>query len=138
MSTRIQLLSGLVCVAMAAAFSTTLQAADLEAGRKTFEQVCAACHGPAGRPDPNDPVVKALDPQPADLSDPLFNSRAPADDWQIVVTHGGPALGLSAVMPAQAGALKADEIANVVAYAKTLAPGSAPARHGVPADRGRR
>jgi len=125
MSTRIQLLSGLVCVAMAAAFSTTLQAADLEAGRKTFEQVCAACHGPAGRPDPNDPVVKALDPQPADLSDPLFNSREPADDWQIVVTHGGPALGLSAVMPAQAGALKADEIANVVAYAKTLAPGSA-------------
>jgi mono/diheme cytochrome c family protein len=125
MSTRIQLLSGLACVAMAAAFSTTLQAADLEAGRKTFEQVCAACHGPAGRPDPNDPVVKALDPQPADLSDPLFNSREPADDWQIVVTHGGPALGLSAVMPAQAGALKADEIANVVAYAKTLAPGSA-------------
>ncbi len=125
MSTRIQLMSGLVCVAMAAAFSTPLQAADLEAGRKTFEEVCAACHGPAGRPDPNDPVVKALDPQPADLSDPLFNSREPADDWQIVVTHGGPALGLSAVMPAQSGALKADEIANVVAYAKTLAPGSA-------------
>jgi hypothetical protein len=68
--------------------------------------------------------VQALDPQPADLSDPLFNSREPADDWHIVVTHGGPALGLSAAMPAQQGALKDEEIRNVVAYAKTLAPGS--------------
>ena len=83
----------------------TAQAADLEAGRKVFETVCAACHGATGRPDPSNPVVQALDPQPADLSDPLFNSREPASDWHIVVTHGGPALGLSEVMPAQVGAL---------------------------------
>ena len=101
-----------------------MQAADLEAGRKVFETVCAACHGVTGRPDPSNPVVQALDPQPADLSDPLFNSREPASDWHIVVTHGGPALGLSAAMPAQVGALSEDEIRNVVAYAKTLAPGS--------------
>jgi mono/diheme cytochrome c family protein len=98
--------------------------ADLEAGRRTYESACALCHGPAGRPDPANPVVQALDPQPADLSDPLFNSREAAEDWQIVVTHGGPALGLSAAMPAQGGALPAADIANVVAYAKTLAPGS--------------
>jgi hypothetical protein len=54
----------------------------------------------------------------------LFNSREPAEDWQIVVTHGGPALGLSAAMPAQQGALSEEDILNVVAYAKTLAPGS--------------
>ena len=100
------------------------QSADLEAGRKIFEEVCAACHGPTGRPDPSNPVVQALDPQPADLSDPLFNSREPASDWHIVVTHGGPALGLSAVMPGQKGTLKEEDIQNVVAYAKTLAPGS--------------
>ena len=98
--------------------------ADLAAGRATFEQSCAACHGPSGRPDPSNPAVQALDPKPADLSDPLFNSREPADDWNIVVTHGGPALGLSAAMPAQQSALSPEEIANVVAYAKTLAPGS--------------
>ena len=89
-----------------------------------FEEICAACHGPTGRPDPNNPTVQALDPQPADLSDPLFNSREPAEDWNIVVTHGGPALGLSAVMPGQKGTLKEEDIQNVVAYAKTLAPGS--------------
>lgn len=107
------------------ALAQTAEAADLDAGRHAFETVCAACHGVAGKPDPNDPAVRALDPQPADLSDPLFNSREPASDWQIVVTHGGPALGLSAAMPSQGDALSPAEIGDVVAYAKTLAPGSA-------------
>ena len=100
------------------------RSADLEAGRKTFETVCAVCHGPTGKADLSSPVVQALDPKPADLSDPLFNSREPAADWNIVVTHGGPALGLSAIMPAQGGTLSEEDIRNVVAYAKTLAPGS--------------
>lgn len=110
--------------ALSIALAVPAQSADLEAGRRTFEEVCAACHGPTGRPDPANPVVQALDPRPADLSDPLFNSREPAADWHMVVTHGGPALGLAATMPAQRGALKDEEIRNVVAYAKTLAPGS--------------
>ena len=87
--------SGLAALAPPA-LAAAEPAPDLEAGRRTFESVCAACHGPTGRPDPENPTVKALDPQPADLSDPLFNSREPAEDWQIVVTHGGQALGLSA------------------------------------------
>jgi mono/diheme cytochrome c family protein len=125
MSASFTRLSGLWTVALLSlAVTAPAQSADLEAGRKTFEEICAACHGATGRPDPSNPTVQALDPQPADLSDPLFNSREPADDWNIVVTHGGPALGLSAAMPAQQGALKDEEIRNVVAYAKTLAPGS--------------
>jgi mono/diheme cytochrome c family protein len=120
-----QRFSGLVAAGLlSVAFALPAHAADLEAGKKIFEEVCAACHGTTGRPDPNNPTVAALDPQPADLSDPLFNSREPEEDWNIVVTHGGPALGLSAVMPSQKAALKEDEIRNVVAYAKTLAPGS--------------
>jgi mono/diheme cytochrome c family protein len=93
-------LPGLTALALLAppALATTGATPDLEDGRRTFESVCAACHGPTGRPDPENPTVKALDPQPADLSDPLFNSREPAEDWRIVVTHGGQALGLSATM----------------------------------------
>jgi mono/diheme cytochrome c family protein len=118
-------LSGLcAAVLLSLVLAAPTQSADLEAGRRTFEEICAACHGPTGRPDPDNPTVKGLDPQPADLSDPLFNSREPAEDWNIVVTHGGPALGLSAVMPAQQGVLKQEDVQNVVAYAKTLAPGS--------------
>jgi mono/diheme cytochrome c family protein len=120
----LRLTTPLVAAVLAVVLALPAESADLEAGKKIFEEVCAACHGTSGRPDPNNPTVQALDPQPADLSDPLFNSREPEADWNIVVTHGGPALGLSAVMPAQGAALKDDEIRNVVAYAKTLAPGS--------------
>lgn len=94
---------------------------DLVDGRRVYEQVCAACHGPAGRADPASPILAAFETPPADLSDPLFNSREPANDWELVVAHGGHAMGLSALMPAQQGALSADEIRNVVAYVKTLA-----------------
>ena len=125
MTSHAQRFFGLVAAGLLSiAFALPAHAADPEAGKKIFEEVCAACHGTTGRPDPNNPTVAALDPQPADLSDPLFNSREPEADWNIVVTHGGPALGLSAVMPSQKAALKEDEIRNVVAYAKTLAPGS--------------
>jgi len=124
MKTGRMLVQGLMAATLWLASTAASDAADLAAGRKIFEEVCAACHGPTGRPDPANPTVQALDPKPADLSDPLFNSREPAEDWEIVVTHGGPALGLSASMPAQQGALSGEDVANVVAYAKTLAPGS--------------
>lgn len=96
-------------------------AADVEAGRGTFERVCAACHGTGGRPDADSPVVQAFDPPPADLTDPLFNSREPAEDWFMVVKHGGAALGLSDQMPAHGNVLSDDEISDVVGYIKTLA-----------------
>lgn len=97
---------------------------DLEAGRRLFETNCASCHGIKGRPDPDHPVVKALEPPPADLGDPLFNSREPAADWGRVIQHGGHALGLSQQMPAWGSAFTNAEIASLVAYVKTLAPGS--------------
>lgn len=96
-------------------------ATDLAVGRRIFETVCHVCHGANGRPDPTSPIVQTFNPPPADLSDPLFNSREPALDWELVVKHGGQALGLSPLMPPQAGALSDQEIASVVAYIKTLA-----------------
>ena len=100
------------------------EAADLETGRRLFESTCATCHGVNGRPDPGNPVVSALETAPADLSDPLFNSREPAVDWELVVKHGGHTLGLSKQMPAWGSAFTDAEIASLVAYVKTLAPGA--------------
>lgn len=106
---------------IAAASST---APDLETGRRLFSESCAGCHGPGGRPDPASPVVQALGIEPADLTDPLFNSREPAIDWELVVKHGGRAFGLSEKMPAWGSSFTDAEIAAIVAYIKTLAPGS--------------
>ncbi len=85
-----------------------------------YEAACAVCHGPRGRYDPSLPGVQALDPKPADLSDPLFNSREPRSDWELAITHGGGALGFSVAMPAFGDAFSREEIAELVDYLKTL------------------
>jgi len=114
----------LIFVALLCMAGAANAAPDVAQGRQLFETHCAACHGANGKPDPDSPVAKALDPPPADLADPLFNSREPALDWELVVKHGGRSLGLSPQMPAWGGALTDAEVGAIVAHIKTLAPGS--------------
>lgn len=114
----------LVALALAVMAAPAAATPDLALGERLFAQACASCHGAAGRPDPASPVVQALGIEPADLSDPLFNSREPAIDWELVVKGGGHALGLSEKMPAWGDSFTDAEIAALVAYVKTLAPGS--------------
>ena len=90
-------------------------------GKAIYQQSCVNCHGENGRPDPDSPVVKALGVVPADFSDPLFNSREPLQDWEMVIEHGGYALGLAEQMPSHGDALSRNEIKAVAAYVKTLA-----------------
>jgi mono/diheme cytochrome c family protein len=97
------------------------EAADLDAGKTTFESTCAVCHGASGRADENSPVVQGLGVVPADFSDPLFNSREPAGDWEMVISHGGAALGLAAQMPAHGSVLSDEQVTDVTMYAKSLA-----------------
>jgi cytochrome c553 len=95
-------------------------AADLERGAELFAANCATCHGVDGSPDPDSPLVKGLGVVPADFSDALFNSREGEAEWTLVATHGGAALGFSEVMPAFGGTLSEEDVANVLAYIKTL------------------
>jgi len=118
---RVTVNSLLTALGTLALLAQACPAADIDAGRRTFEAVCAACHGMSGRPDPDSAVVRAFDPEPANLSDPLFNSREPADDWFMVVKYGGAALGLSAQMPPHQNVLSDEGIDDVVAYIKILA-----------------
>jgi len=122
--TPIRALAVLAGLALAGVSAPTDAKPDLVLGERLFAQACASCHGPGGRPDPASPVLAALGAEPADLTDPLFNSREPAVDWELVVRHGGRALGLSEQMPAWNSSFTDEEIAALVAYIKTLAPGS--------------
>jgi len=110
------LLAGLFTLSAAGAD----EAADLARGQEIFGSICATCHGPAGAPDPDSPLVKGLGVMPANFSDALFNSREPLDAWKIVVTHGGPALGFSEQMPAFGESLSEADIDAVLVYIKTL------------------
>lgn len=111
-------------LAMTFAGAAAAEAPGSALGQRLFETTCASCHGARGKPDASSPVVQALETEPADLSDPLFNSREPALDWELVVKHGGHALGLSPQMPAWGSSFTDAEISALVAYVKTLAPGS--------------
>ena len=115
-STRLALGALLVVVA----WSGPLRAADLDRGAEVFAANCATCHGAAGWPDPDSPLVKGLGVVPADFSDALFNSRESESEWTLVVKHGGPALGFSEVMPVFGGTLTDEDIEDVLAYVKTL------------------
>ena len=109
----------LICAAVlpAAPLTTSAAAAD---GKALFAANCATCHGAAGRPDPESPVVKALGVMPANFSDVLFNSREPAADWFLVVKYGGPALGFSAVMPSFKDLFSDEQIMAVIEYIKAI------------------
>ena len=117
--------SGVLLLGVILLFSTNAAAADVDAGRDVFATSCATCHGPNGSPDPDSPIVQGLGVVPADLSDPLFNSREPAGDWEMVVKHGGDAMGLAAQMPPHKEALTDEQVENVVAYVKSIVDTSA-------------
>lgn len=105
---------------LSAFVSQSIAAADIDSGRQTFETTCSVCHGNSGSPDVNSPVVQGLGVVPADLSDPLFNSREPAMDWEMVVKYGGDALGLAPQMPAHKEVLSDNQVHDVTAYIKSL------------------
>lgn len=117
---------GLMSVVVACAwFPVVGLCADVDAGRQIYTSNCAVCHGAAGAPDAASPVVEGLGVLPANFSDPLFNSREPADDWKMVIKHGGHAMGLAEQMPAQGEALTDEQIADVTAYIKSMVDTSA-------------
>ena len=108
-----------ICLSLQLGAVTTATADDLTRGEAVYSANCISCHGSTGQPDPESVLVKALGVVPANFSDKLFNSREPVSAWKTVVTHGGPALGFSEMMPAFGGVLSESDIDAVLAYIKT-------------------
>src|SRR5262245_5197560 len=87
-----------------------------------YAAACLACHGSDGRGLPeDDPRLPDFETPPPDLRDPIFSSTEPKRDWEQVVAHGGPAMGLSPQMPAFGEGLSGAEISALVDYAKSFA-----------------
>lgn len=105
--------------------ATPAVAANVDDGRQIYDTYCTSCHGDGGKLDASSPVVQALGVIPADFSDPLFNSREPAGDWQMVIKYGGHALGLAEQMPPQGEVLTDEQIEDVTAYLKSIVDTSA-------------
>lgn len=78
---------------------------------------CARCHAPDGsgrmpdRPVPIDPL---------DFTDCRVASAEPDADWEIAIRDGGPAVGLSPMMPAFGDTLSADQIRGFVTLLRSF------------------
>ncbi len=115
-------IAGAIAAIAIVAVSTSVSA---ESGPSTtaerlYDTHCVSCHGPGGNLNPDSPVVQGLGVVPANFKDPLFNSREPGEDWEMVIEHGGAALGLSDKMPAFGDVLTEREIETLVHYLKAV------------------
>jgi mono/diheme cytochrome c family protein len=92
---------------------------DAKRGDDLFHKNCAACHGNAGKGD--GAAAMALNPKPRDLSDKAYVGGLNDEYLHDVIQKGGVAMKKSPLMPALGGALKDEDIADVIAYVRTLA-----------------
>lgn len=99
------------------ALVTLLAAPAYADGAATFASTCSTCHGPAGKGD--GPAAAALNPKPANFSDPAF--WASRDDAKVkkAIKEGGAAVGKSPSMPPNPGMSDA-QIDELVKHLHTL------------------
>ncbi|HYN09235.1 MAG TPA: cytochrome c [Vicinamibacterales bacterium] len=74
---------------------------------------CARCHGQDGTGKVSEPTVTV---EPLDFSDCRIASAEPDADWEVAITHGGSAVGLSSQMPAFGDVLTADQVQGFVRH----------------------
>ncbi|MEZ4546438.1 MAG: cytochrome c [Thermodesulfobacteriota bacterium] len=103
-----------LCLSLGAAVSNAETKGDAAKGKTTFENTCAACHGPGGKGD--GPAAAALDPKPKNLTDAELLSTQTDDFIYKVISEGGAAVGLSPMMAPWGGVLSEQDIWNVVAF----------------------
>jgi|GEM_PF-2821621 len=81
-------------------------------GEDIFKSYCVMCHG--DKADGKGPVAAALDPSPANLTDPAFQDARTDSDLTSAITNG------KLTMPGFGNQLSADQIAALVSYIRTL------------------
>ena len=93
---------------------------DAERGSAVYLKSCANCHGRAG--DGRGTLAASLKVKPTDFTAPGVLARR--SDWElyVVTRDGGKALGLAPVMFGWGKLISDQEIRDVTAYVRSLAP----------------
>ena len=68
--------------------------------RELFAQRCVPCHGSSGQGD--GPASASLDPKPRKYADKAWQASVNTAHIEKIVANGGPSVGKSPLMPAQA------------------------------------
>jgi mono/diheme cytochrome c family protein len=87
-----------------------------------FNLVCASCHGTAG--DGTGPAGLALDPRPANFTDPAFWAARDRARIVNVITNGASSVGGSPLMVGWSASFSAEQIEQLADYVQTFRPGA--------------
>ena len=91
-------------------------AQDADKGKAVFKSNCVACHGDKG--DGKGPAAMALLPPPTDFTAAAFWERRSDDALKTSIKVGKPGTSMAGF-----AALSDNDIANLIAYLKTLKAG---------------
>lgn len=83
-----------------------------------YASICATCHGATGAGD--GAAGAALDPRPANFTDPAFWESRTDEQVATAILRGGVAVGKSAMMPAWSALYDDAQAAALVEYLKTF------------------
>ncbi len=87
---------------------------------QVYSTVCVTCHGTAGAGDGI--AGLALDPKPANFTDPAFWTDRVDADLAKVIKDGGIASGKSALMAPYGGMYNDEQILELVTHLRTFKP----------------
>lgn len=92
---------------------------DAAKGKQVYANLCASCHGNTGKGD--GAAAAALNPKPKDLTDKAYVSKLEDKYLFNIIAKGGAAVGKSPLMLPFGGALKDQDIRDVIAFVTSLA-----------------
>lgn len=107
-----------ISAAFAIAAPAAAFAADAAAGKAKYDMFCASCHGATGNGD--GAAAAALNPKPRSFTDAAWQKATTDEKIAKVIKEGGAANGLSPLMAPWGAVLKDPDLANVVAYIRSL------------------
>ena len=88
-------------------------------GKKLYLTYCSSCHGETGKGD--GPAAQSLPVKPADHTSGAVMNQLTDKFLMEIISKGGSAVGKSPMMPAWGGALKQNQVQDVVAYLRSIA-----------------
>lgn len=94
------------------------QEGDPKAGKKTYDRLCARCHGYTGKGD--GPTARGLPSKPRSLANGTYVKTLTDAYLFKVIKEGGSSVGKSPLMPPWGG-LRDQDVRNLVAYIRFLA-----------------
>jgi len=95
-------------------------AQDKEEGKKYYTTSCSGCHGESVKGD--GPAAASLPVKPANHADCATMSQLSDKFLFEIISKGGQAVGKSPFMPAWGNQLKEQQVRDVIAYIRSLAP----------------